>query len=143
MDTATVHLSQGSEYVYGYRSFTHLKDIALVKVAAEFSVIPLSKQGGLQRCLLKVHKYDVIINKDGRDYLPEHDDVPLSDCTPSPYLVAMTWWHVTSFKYLGAIIADEESKPEILARIAQATAAPAKLKTIWNDMNIAPAQRSD
>ena len=37
MDTATVHLSQGSEYVYGYRSFTHLKDIALVKVAAEVS----------------------------------------------------------------------------------------------------------
>ena len=41
------------------------------------------------------------------------------------------------FKYLGAIIADEGSKPEILARIAQATAALAKLKTIWNDMNIA------
>ncbi|KAK2154897.1 hypothetical protein NP493_2129g00000 [Ridgeia piscesae] len=41
------------------------------------------------------------------------------------------------FKYLGAIIADEGSKPEILARIAQATAALAKLKTIWNDRNIA------
>ncbi|KAK2173277.1 hypothetical protein NP493_887g01019 [Ridgeia piscesae] len=44
---------------------------------------------------------------------------------------------VNRFKYLGAIIADEGSKPEILARIAQATAALAKLKTIWNDMNIA------
>ncbi|KAK2156294.1 hypothetical protein NP493_1980g00015 [Ridgeia piscesae] len=43
---------------------------------------------------------------------------------------------VNWFEYLGAIIADEESKPEILARITQATAALAKLKTIWNDMNI-------
>ncbi|KAK2192857.1 hypothetical protein NP493_21g04020 [Ridgeia piscesae] len=38
---------------------------------------------------------------------------------------------------MGAIIADEGSKPEILARIAQATAALAQLKTIWNDRNIA------
>ena len=44
---------------------------------------------------------------------------------------------VNSFKYLGAIIADEGSKPEILARIAQATAALATLKTIWNDRKIA------
>ncbi|KAK2165675.1 hypothetical protein NP493_1357g00027 [Ridgeia piscesae] len=44
---------------------------------------------------------------------------------------------VNRFKYLGAIIADEGSKPEILARIAQATAAIAKLKTIWNDRNLA------
>ena len=44
---------------------------------------------------------------------------------------------VNRFKYLGAIIADEGSKPEILPRIAQATAALAKLKTIWNDRNIA------
>ena len=44
---------------------------------------------------------------------------------------------VNRFKYPGAIIADEGSKPEILARIAQATAALAKLKTIWNDRNIA------
>ena len=43
---------------------------------------------------------------------------------------------VNRFKYLGAIITDEGSKPEILARIAQATAALAKLKTIWNDRNI-------
>ena len=44
---------------------------------------------------------------------------------------------VNRFKYLGAIITDEGSKPEILARIAQATAALTKLKTIWNDRNIA------
>ena len=47
------------------------------------------------------------------------------------------------FKYLGAIITDEGSKPEILARIAQATAALAKLKTVWNDRNIALRSRSD
>ncbi|KAK2190846.1 hypothetical protein NP493_66g02033 [Ridgeia piscesae] len=44
---------------------------------------------------------------------------------------------VNRFKYLGAIIADEGSKPEILARIAQAIKALAKLKNIWNDRNIA------
>ena len=41
-----------------------------------------------------------------------------------------------SFKYLGAIVTDEGSKPEILSRIAQATAALAKLKPIWKDKNL-------
>ena len=35
---------------------------------------------------------------------------------------------VTSLKYLGSIIADEGSKPEILSMIAQATAALTRLK---------------
>ena len=35
---------------------------------------------------------------------------------------------VTSFKYLGLVITDEGSKPEILSRIAQATAALTRLK---------------
>ena len=43
---------------------------------------------------------------------------------------------VDSFKYLGAIVAGEGSKPEVLARSAQTTAALAKLNTIWNDKNI-------
>ena len=38
---------------------------------------------------------------------------------------------VTSFKYLGAVVSDEDSKPEVLSRIAQATAALTKLKPIW------------
>ena len=37
---------------------------------------------------------------------------------------------VTSFKYLGSGITDEGSKPEILSRIAQATAALTRLKPI-------------
>ncbi|CAM4371522.1 unnamed protein product [Leuciscus chuanchicus] len=44
---------------------------------------------------------------------------------------------VNSFKYLGAIVSDEGSKPEILSRIAQTIAAMTKLKVIWNDSNIA------
>ena len=44
---------------------------------------------------------------------------------------------VHSFKYLGAIVSDEGSKPEVLSRIAQTTAAVTKLKVIWNDKNIA------
>ena len=37
---------------------------------------------------------------------------------------------VTSFKYLGSVIADEGFKPEILSRIAQATAALTRLKPV-------------
>ena len=37
---------------------------------------------------------------------------------------------VTSFKYLGSVITDEGSKPGILSKIAQATAALAKLKPV-------------
>ena len=44
---------------------------------------------------------------------------------------------VQSLKYLGAIVTDEGSRPEILSRIAQATGALANLKVIWKDKNIA------
>ena len=40
---------------------------------------------------------------------------------------------VTSFKYLRAVVSDDGSKPEVLSRIAQATAALKKLKPIWRD----------
>ena len=43
---------------------------------------------------------------------------------------------VTSFKYLGSVITDEGSKPEILSRIAQTTAALTRLKPAWNDRSI-------
>ena len=43
---------------------------------------------------------------------------------------------VTSFRYLGAVISDDSSKPEVLSRIAQATAALTKLKPIWRDINM-------
>ena len=43
---------------------------------------------------------------------------------------------VTSVKYLGSFITDEGSKPEILSRIAQTTAAVTSLKPVWNDMSI-------
>ena len=42
-----------------------------------------------------------------------------------------------SFKYLGAIVLDEGSRPEVLSSIAKTTAAAARLKVIWNDKNIA------
>ena len=44
---------------------------------------------------------------------------------------------VTSFKYLGAVVLDDGSKPEVLSRIAQATAALTRLKQLWRDNNIA------
>ena len=43
---------------------------------------------------------------------------------------------VKNFKYLGAIISDEGSKPEILTRIAMTTATLAKLNTIWKNKAI-------
>ena len=43
---------------------------------------------------------------------------------------------VTSFKYLGSVITDEGSKPEILSRTAQTTAALTRLKAVWTDRGI-------
>ena len=43
---------------------------------------------------------------------------------------------VTSFKYLGSVITDEGSKPEILSRTAQTTAALTRLKPVLNGRNI-------
>ena len=43
---------------------------------------------------------------------------------------------VTSFRYLGSVITDEGSKPEILPRTAQTTAALTRLKPVWNDRSI-------
>ena len=40
---------------------------------------------------------------------------------------------VRSFKYFGAIVSDDGSKPEFLPRIAQATETLTKLKPIWRD----------
>ena len=40
---------------------------------------------------------------------------------------------VDSFKCLGTVVTDQGSKPEVLSRIAQTTAALARLKTIWSD----------
>ena len=47
---------------------------------------------------------------------------------------------VENFKYLGAIISNEGSKPAILSRIAQTTAALSRLKTI-RDKNISLASK--
>ena len=43
---------------------------------------------------------------------------------------------ITSFKYLGSVITDEGSKPEIFSRVAQTTAALTRLKPVWIDKSI-------
>ena len=43
---------------------------------------------------------------------------------------------VTSFKYLDSVVPDEGSKPEILSRTAQTTAALTRLEPVWNDRSI-------
>ena len=43
---------------------------------------------------------------------------------------------VTSFKYLGSVITDVGSKPEILSIIAQTTAALSRLKPVWIDKSV-------
>ena len=43
---------------------------------------------------------------------------------------------VASFKYLGSVIPDEGSKPEMLSRIAQTTAALTRLKPLRNDRSM-------
>ena len=49
---------------------------------------------------------------------------------------------VENFKYLGAIISNEGTKPEILSRIAQTKAALSRLKIIWRDKNISLASKA-
>ena len=48
---------------------------------------------------------------------------------------------VTSFKYLGSIVSGGGSKPAVLSRIAQTTAALTKLMQIWRDNNISIGSR--
>ena len=43
---------------------------------------------------------------------------------------------VTNFRYLGAVVSDDGSKPDILSKIAQATAALTQLKPAWRDNNV-------
>ena len=43
---------------------------------------------------------------------------------------------VTSFKYLGSVITDAGSKPQILSKIAKTTSALTRLKPVWNDRGI-------
>ena len=48
---------------------------------------------------------------------------------------------VTNFKYLGAILTDEVSKREVLARIARAISVLTKVKTVWKDRSITSKHR--
>ena len=48
---------------------------------------------------------------------------------------------VTSFKYLGSVMTCEGSKPEILSRIAQTTAALTRLKPVLNDRELLSVPR--
>ena len=48
---------------------------------------------------------------------------------------------VTSFKLIGAVVSDDGAKPDIVSRIAPATAAITKLKPIWRDYNISSGSK--
>ena len=56
--------------------------------------------------------------------------------TTDVQIVRNTLDEVQSFKYLGAMISEEGSKPKLLSRIAQATTAWSGLKIVWRDRNI-------
>ena len=43
---------------------------------------------------------------------------------------------VTSVKYLGSVITEQGSKPDIFSRIAQTTAALTRLKPVWIDKSV-------
>ena len=47
-----------------------------------------------------------------------------------------------SFKYLGSVITHKGSKPEILSRIAQTTAALTRLKPVWIDKSISRSSKT-
>ena len=48
---------------------------------------------------------------------------------------------VKNFKYLGAIVWDDGSKPEILSRIAMTSSSLTKLNAIWKDKAIKRSQK--
>ena len=50
---------------------------------------------------------------------------------------------VTSFKYLDSVITNKGSKPEILCRISQTTAALTRLKPVWIDKSISLSSKID
>ena len=43
---------------------------------------------------------------------------------------------ITSFKYLGSVITDEGSNPEVFSRVVQTTAALTRLKSVRNDRTV-------
>ena len=49
---------------------------------------------------------------------------------------------VTSFKYLRSVITDEGSKPVILSRVAQTSAALTRLKLVWIDRSISLSSKT-
>ena len=50
---------------------------------------------------------------------------------------------VTSFKYLGSVITDEGSMPEILSKITKTTVALTRLRPVWNDRSISLSSKID
>ena len=59
----------------------------------------------------------------------------LAECNTEINISRQKLQIVTSFEYLGSVVIDVGSKPEILSRIAQTTAA-LTLKPVWNDKSI-------
>ena len=63
------------------------------------------------------------------------------DTTTTRYKMEIGPNNLNGLKYLGAIISNERSKPKVLSRIAQTTAALCRLKIIWRDKNISLASK--
>ncbi|XP_076445456.1 uncharacterized protein LOC143283171 [Babylonia areolata] len=85
-----------------------------------------------------VHKLDKTSSAYGMEISAEKTKVMTNsqDVTSNLHVNGEKLEEVSSFKYLGAIVSDEGSKPEVLSRIAQTTAALSRLKTIWKDKKI-------
>ena len=43
---------------------------------------------------------------------------------------------IISFKYLGSVLSDQGSKPEMLSRVEQTKAVLTRLTPVWNDRSI-------
>ena len=60
----------------------------------------------------------------------------MDDSFPARAFFFFSSVEISFFKYLGSVITDEGSKPEILSRIEQTTVALTRLKPVWNDRSI-------
>ena len=95
--------------------------------------------GGEEELASLVNRLDTTSSRYGMEISAEKTKLMTNSTTPIERKITVSGQElqtVTQFKYLGAILSEEGSKTEVLARTAQTVATVAKLKPIWRDKNI-------
>ena len=112
--------------------------------ASENDLLPISSLQMARKAGVLVDRLDTTTTRYKMEFGPDKTKVMTNN--PNEFkrefkLEDQRLEEVENFKYLGAISSNEGSKPEILSRKAQATAALSRLKIIWRDKNILLASK--